>query len=188
MSPEPPRWASWMIAAAAPSRERSTIEGDLAEGFRRRVDSMGSSRARQWYARQVLQSLGPLSLSSLAGPAAWRFMIGAFLGIGVTSFVPFLVDRWLRPALSGQGIAPMIWFVSVAVVTALAGGYVAVRIARVRAVTPILALVWLFYAPSVFHLARHPQRLAAEGAWLLLAAATATAAAALARHRVTPLR
>lgn len=188
MSPEPPRWACWMIAAAAPTPERSTIEGDLAEGFRRRVDSMGSSRARRWYARQALRSFGPLMLSSLAGPEAWRFMVGVLLGIGVTSFAPFLVDRFLRPVLAGQGLLLVVWFIPLTVTAAFAGSYVAVRAARVCTATSILALVWLFYAPVVFHLVRHPERLVAEGGWLLLVASAATVGGVLAGHRITLLR
>lgn len=183
MNPGPPRWAFWLVRLTAPSRDRSAIEGDLAEGFRRRIESVGSSSARRWYARQALRSFGPLILSSVEGPAARRFVVGAFLGIGLTSFVPFLLDRFLRPALPGEGLFLTLWFISVAVVAALAGGYVAVRTARVRAVSPILALAWLLYAPAVIHLVRNPERLLAEGGWLLTVVSTAIAAGLLAGHR-----
>lgn len=183
MSPGPPRWARWVVRLTAPSRDRSAIEGDLAEGFRRRVESVGSSSARRWYARQALRSIGPLMLSSIEGPAARRFVAGAFLGIGLTSFAPFLLDRLVRPVLPGEGLFLTLWFISVSVVAALSGGYVAVRTARVRAVSPILALAWLFYAPAVLHLARNPERLLVEGGWLLMVVSTATAAGLLAGHR-----
>ena len=54
---QPPRWAEYLIALLLPARTREHQLGDLREGFERRASS--PEKARAWYRRQLLQTVGP---------------------------------------------------------------------------------------------------------------------------------
>lgn len=180
-----PRWARWIIVACAPRRDRATIVGDLAERFDRQVRELGARRARRWYASQAVRSLLPLALASFGDASLRRWIAGAVAGVLASSFAPAIIDGLVRPqVLTGHPLTA--WYVGLGVASALMGGFAAVRVARTYAAAPMLALVWLMYAPAGIHLARDPGRLVGEAPWLLLAITAAIAGGMLAARR--PLR
>jgi len=178
----PPRWARWIILACAPRRDRAAIAGDLAERFERQVRELGSRRARRWYASQTVRSLLPLSLASFGDASLRRWIAGALAGVFVSSFAPAIIDRLVRPEVL-TGLPLTAWYVVLGVASALAGGFAAVRVARTYTAAPMLALVWLLYAPAGIHLVRDPGRLVGEAPWLLLAVSAAIAGGGLAARR-----
>ncbi|MEE8146095.1 MAG: ABC transporter permease, partial [Longimicrobiales bacterium] len=55
----PPRLPKLLLTFLLPERYRDQQIGDLDEGFRSRATPSGVARARAWYWRQVLKSVGP---------------------------------------------------------------------------------------------------------------------------------
>ena len=60
--PEAPEALRRILRASVGTSEADTVDAELAEGFRARVERDGLSSARRWYLRQVVGFAGRLPL------------------------------------------------------------------------------------------------------------------------------
>jgi len=72
--PDPPPRLARLLFRLLLSREEETVQGDVEEGYRRRVEARGAPYARAWYRRQVLGSVWALRTARLrrSPSEGWR--------------------------------------------------------------------------------------------------------------------
>ncbi|WP_420150831.1 ABC transporter permease [Spirosoma sp.] len=64
-TPDPPRWADWLLETCLSPRLLEDVQGDLHEVFYKRIDEVGLSKARREYGWAVLHYLRPYFLKPL---------------------------------------------------------------------------------------------------------------------------
>lgn len=165
----PPRLAAWLVELFAPANQAESILGDLSEEFVDIALKRGSARARRWYWRQSLRTIGCLvgaAFRNASGRLAAVVLLGFLLSLfsaDLPETVVVLLLRTQQP-YSNRHVDPYMGFLNagIPVVRALIalsiGCFVAVMArgkelaaALALAVLRTLPIAWLFllrYMPA----------------------------------------
>ncbi len=67
-SPQPPRWASWLLEKFCAPHLLEEMQGDLEELYAERVESLGTRQANLRYVQDVLSLVRPFVLKRKSSP------------------------------------------------------------------------------------------------------------------------